>query len=113
MKKIKKIKYALFTVLVSTLLIFNVNAVDKFEDTITASIIPWDPAVVNLGGGYTASVVKKNYTDGVNSGKIFCTLFKKSAPKGTCKKTKWNDNDDEDKKIAAAVGKMIAETRKQ
>lgn len=114
MKKGKIIRFTLFGLMVTMLFTTVINAADSFYNQITASIVPYDPVVVNVGGGYTASVVKKHYADnGGHSGKAFCTLFDSPAPKGTCTAIAWNSNEEENKKIAAAVGEMINEARKQ
>ena len=114
MKKGKMIRFTLFGLMVTMLFTTVINAADSFYNQITASIVPYDPVVVNVGGGYTASVVKKHYADnGGNSDKAFCTLFDYRAPKGTCTAIAWNSNETENKKIAAAIGEMINETRKQ
>ena len=108
MKK-SKILFILLVAIFSTVFSLRVNAATSFPNQITTSIVAWDPVVVNLGGGYTASVVKKHYSDG----KVFCTLFKYKAPTGTCTAVDWNSDATENKKIAVAVGEMINETRNQ
>ena len=78
--------------------------VSSFENTINASYNGYE----TQNG---ATILRKSYSNSVQSGKAFCTSFWLPAPAGTCTAVLWNSNATTNKKIAIAVGNMISKAR--